>query len=199
MLGKVAGLLHYVRNDGVFSEVMTDSIFYATISAIDFAEITMKFILSILLILLTSGVNAESTNLPSSCNPIVVEGESMMLTAEKPLLVMIHNLSNTDLWITHPVSDPSASAGWSSRLQAGNWSALALDKKAFELSCIESQPGHEQQVPCRGVISVCKWLGVTMPTKEKGTRWAGENMTLSDLTAHLGGRGFELPINDKIR
>lgn len=116
-----------------------------------------------------------------------------MLSTKKPLLVMIHNLSSTDLWITHPVSEPSASAGWSSRLQAGNWSALALDKESFELSCIESKPGHEQQVPCMGVISVCRWPVVTMPKQASGTFWAGEDMSLSALAEHLGGRGFGLP------
>jgi len=152
----------------------------------------MKFALSILLLLFTGIISAEET-ISSTCKPVAVTGESVMVSAKKPLLVVIHNLSNTDLWITHPVSDPGASAGWSSRLQAGNWSALALDKEKFELSCIESKPGHEQQVPCQGVISVCRWAKVTMPAKETGTYWAGENMALSSLTEHLGGRGFKLP------
>ncbi|WED43012.1 hypothetical protein [Legionella cardiaca] len=152
----------------------------------------MKLIISFLLILGLNLVHAEAT-LPSSCKPIPVKGESVILSAKKPLLIMIHNSSNTDLWISHPVSEPSASAGWSSRLQAGNWSALALDKESFELSCIESKPGHEQQVPCMGVISVCRWPSVTMPAQSAGTFWAGEDMKLQALTAHLGDRGFGLP------
>ncbi|KTD24195.1 hypothetical protein [Legionella maceachernii] len=151
----------------------------------------MKVIVSILLFLMVGAVNAED-KIPSGCKPIAVTGETVMVSAKKPQLVMIHNLSNADLWITHPVSDPGASAGWSSRLQAGNWSALALDQTNFELSCIESKPGHEQQVPCQGVISVCRWAKVTLPPKETGTYWAGENMVLSNLKEHLGGRGFEL-------
>ncbi|OCH99370.1 hypothetical protein A8135_06695 [Legionella jamestowniensis] len=151
----------------------------------------MKFIVSLLALLYFTLANAEMT-IPASCKPISVK-ESAMLSTKKPVLVMIHNLSNTDLWITHPVSDPSASAGWSSRLQAGNWSALALDKESFELSCIESKPGHEQQVPCMGVISVCRWPAVTMPSQSSGTFWAAEDMSLSALTEHLGGRGFGLP------
>lgn len=152
----------------------------------------MKFILSSLLIFLASNVMAEEAP-PSSCRPLMVQEETVMLSAEKPLVVIIHNLSKADLWITHPVSEPNASAGWSSRLQAGNWSALVLDKEAFELSCIESQPGHEQQVPCRGLISACSWATVTMPSQGKGTYWAGEDMSLSALLNYLGGRGFGLP------
>ncbi|CDZ76066.1 hypothetical protein BN59_00330 [Legionella massiliensis] len=153
----------------------------------------MKAVLFIFFLGLVGGVYADNSTLPATCKPVRIKQASANLSAKKPLLVMIHNLSSTDLWITHPVSDPSASAGWSSRLQAGNWSALALDKDGFELSCIESKPGHEQQVPCSGVIAICKWSTIAVPEKEKGTFWAGENMTLSALASHLGGRGFELP------
>ncbi|STX44993.1 Uncharacterised protein [Legionella donaldsonii] len=156
----------------------------------------MRFVFSLVLVLLMNTANADE-NMPVSCKPITVDGESVMLSAEKPVLVMIHNQSKTDLWITHPVSDPSASAGWSSRLQAGNWSALALDKESFELTCIESKPGHEQQVPCTGVISACRWSSITMPAQTTGTFWAGEDMSISALTAHLGSRGFELPASSQ--
>ena len=103
---------------------------------------------------------------------------------------MIHNLSTIDLWITHPVTEASANAGWSSRLQGGNWSALALDKESFELSCIESRPGHEQQVPCAGLLAACQYSPVKMPKAEAGTFWAGEDMALSALKAHVGSRGI---------
>ena len=76
--------------------------------------------------------------------------------------MMIHNISEMDLWITHPISDPSAGAGWSSRLQSKRWSAFALGSQSFELSCIESKPGHEQQVPCAGALVVCQWPNVAI-------------------------------------
>jgi len=152
----------------------------------------MKCILSIILIIVTFCSRAEEI-FPVGCNALVVHEEAMTLVTEKPTVVMIHNLSTIDIWITHPVSDPSASAGWSSRLQAGNWSALALDSKSFELSCIESRPGHEQQIPCAGVLAACQWPTATVPKGETSTYWAGEDMPLSALTAHIGSRGFKLP------
>ena len=152
----------------------------------------MKYILSVLCILMVSNVSADEI-FPTGCKPIVVKDELVTLSADKPVLVMIHNLSSVDLWITHPVSEPNASAGWSSRLQGGNWSALALDKKSFELSCIESRPGHEQQVPCAGLLAICQWTKMTPPKSASGTFWAGEDMTLTALTAHVGSRGFILP------
>jgi hypothetical protein len=152
----------------------------------------MKYVISLLLGLMMFSANAEEI-FPAGCKPLLVAEELIKLSAEQPTLVMIHNLSNVDLWITHPVSDPSVSAGWSSRLQAGNWSALALDKKDFELSCIESRPGHEQQVPCAGLLAACQWPKVTVKKGETGTFWAGEDLSLSALTAHVGSRGFVLP------
>jgi hypothetical protein len=152
----------------------------------------MKILLSLLLLLMGHMIYAED-GFPVSCKPIAVQGESIVLKAKEPQVVLIHNLSPSDLWITHPVSDPGASAGWSSRLEAGNWSALAVDKESFELSCIESKPGHEQQVPCSGVTAVCEWQNVKIPEQSTGTFWAGENLTLPALTGHLHGRGFVLP------
>ncbi|MGQ3890741.1 hypothetical protein [Legionella sp. CNM-4043-24] len=154
----------------------------------------MKWLPALLSVLLVSAAQADD-NFPASCQPIAVQSDSLILKTTKPLVVLIHNISSSDLWITHPVSDPGASAGWSSRLQAGNWSALSVDKASFELSCIESKPGHEQQVPCVGMIGVCEWPGVKIPAQLTGTFWAGEDMALPALTAHIGGRGFVIPVS----
>lgn len=152
----------------------------------------MRILLSVCLLLLSTALFAEST-LPKGCQAIPVQGESVTLKAKKNKLVFIHNISNLDLWITHPVTDPGASAGWTSRLQAGKWSALVVDKPTFILNCIESRPGHEQQVPCEGVIAVCKWKGVKIPASAQGTFWVAEDLSLDGLTAAAGGRGFVLP------
>jgi hypothetical protein len=147
----------------------------------------MNYFLVVILMLVALHTQAEEI-FPSGCQPLMLHDDQVMLSTDKPILVMIHNLSTLDLWMTHPVSEPTA--GWSSRLQAGHWSALALDKKTFELSCIESRPGHEQQVPCQGLLAACQWTHIKLPKQEAGTFWAGEDMSLSALTAHVGSRGF---------
>ncbi len=154
----------------------------------------MKRIWSLFLVLAAGGVNAAD-NFPATCNPVAVQKDSPVLQAKQAQVVLIHNISTSDLWITHPVKDPGASAGWSSHLEADNWSALVVDKDSFELNCIESKPGHEQQVPCVGLISVCEWPGVKIPADAKGTFWAGENLPLQTLTAQLGGHGYGLPVS----
>lgn len=151
----------------------------------------MRIVAFLCATLLATSLYAEST-FPKGCHPVTVQGESVTLQA-KIKLVYIHNLSNSDLWVTHPVTDAGASAGWASRLQANNWSALAVNKTPFILNCIESRPGHEQQIPCEGAIAVCQWPKVKIPSStEEGAFWAGEDKSLDALNAELGSRGILL-------
>lgn len=152
----------------------------------------MRVCALICLLLLSTLAKAEST-LPQGCQAIAVQGESVALKAKKAKLFFIHNITGYDLWITHPVTNPSASAGWSSRLQSENWSALVIDKGPFDITCIESRPGHEQQIPCEGAIAVCQWTGGKIPASKGGDFWASEDLSLSALISAIGGRGFVLP------
>ena len=144
--------------------------------------------------LLSSLAWAEST-LPVGCQAVKVQGESVKLTFEKSKLAFVHNLTNTDLWVTHSGASYNTDSSWAGRLQAGNWSALVVDKPPFILNCIESRPGHEQQVPCEGAIAVCLWLGVDVSDKQdgQGALWTEEDKSFSALTAAVGARGLVLP------
>ncbi|WP_133131193.1 hypothetical protein [Legionella yabuuchiae] len=155
----------------------------------------MRFLITLLMGVMSFLANAQDI-LPLGCKPVAVTQGTVKLSTSKPTLVMIHNISSSDLWVTHPVSDPSASAGWSSRLQVGNWSALALTEKEFELSCIESKPGHEQQIPCSNALAVCTFDELTWPQKnDDGTYWAGEDLSLNALKGYIGRRGFVIPVS----
>lgn len=151
----------------------------------------MKYILSMILIF--TACNACATDIfPVGCKAIIIKEGPLILSAPKPVLIMVHNLSNHDLWVTHPVSDAGASAGWSSQLESDRWSALALHDQSFELTCIESKPGHEQQVACAGLLAVCEWTNRAIPQEVSHTYWAGENMKLSALKEHITQQGFVL-------
>lgn len=153
----------------------------------------MRVLVTLCMVLLSSYVLAAESILPKGCQAVAVQGDAVTIKAKKSSLVFIHNLTSADLWITHPVAEPSASAGWTSRVQGGKWSALSLDKGPFVLNCIESKPGHEQQVPCEGAIAVCKWKDAKIPANAQGTFWAAEDMSLAALKAAVGARGFVIP------
>jgi len=130
---------------------------------------------------------------PKECIPLVIDSDLIVIPSAKARIIMIHNLSTVNLWITHPISEPGATAGWSSLLQSGNWSALSMNHAQFELSCIESRPGHEQQISCKNVVGVCEWPTAAQPNKPTGIFWAAENMALSPLIAFIGRHGFMVP------
>lgn len=151
----------------------------------------MQRFLFIVLTFFSSHLFAEAL-LPAGCQPLRIEGESVLLKTQKSALFMIYNAGDKVLWLTHPVDNAGASAGWTSQLQPQRWSALSIGED-FSLSCVESTPGHEQQIPCQDAISVCRYKKVQFPQDAEGSYWAGENLPLNELLAHLSKRGFILP------
>lgn len=151
----------------------------------------MRIIIGLFLCLVAGALFAKS-GFPVGCKAIVMRGQTVNLKTKHAKTMFIHNISSSDLWLTHPVTGEGANAGWTSRIQAGNWSALAVDKPSFILGCIESKPGHEQEVPCEGAIQACQWRQANPPKGEKGTFWAAEDQPLAVLTAALESRGFVL-------
>lgn len=131
-----------------------------------------------------------------SCKAVAIKAQVEVASAKKPSLIMIHSLSSADLWLTHSVSDTKLSSGWSSRLQPRHWSVFALNKALFEVSCIESKPGHEQQIPCKEAILLCQYFPEEMPkslVENEENYWAVENITGSALNEYLSRNGFKLP------
>lgn len=146
----------------------------------------MPLRLSILFIaLIASPLSFADEILPNHCQAFVIDGDSIHIPKEKPRVMLFHNLAKTDIWLV--------SESTSSKLTPNNWSALALDKSALQLNCIESKPGHEQVVSCQEVISSCIWPISARPKDKKGLIWAGEDMQLENLSAYIARQGFVLP------
>lgn len=152
----------------------------------------MKFIIMNFLIMMSWNIYATDA-LPKACNSIAITQATVTLPNSAPSLILMNNVSEMDLWITHPISEPNASAGWSSRLQSKYWSALALGNEAFELSCVESKPGHEQQISCAGALVICEWPNLKGADSKKMPYWAAENMPLAELLSSLSQKGFKMP------
>ncbi|KTD22466.1 hypothetical protein E3983_01050 [Legionella israelensis] len=151
----------------------------------------MRYFSVILLSLFWGFVHAGSA-LPEFCQAIRIDDETALLKTSKTALFMIYNRTDNTLWLTHPVENPGASAGWTSELQPGHWSALNIGQD-FTLNCVESSPGHEQQVSCKDAIRICRYKKVRFPKNNQGSYWAGENLPLKELLSHLAERGFVLP------
>jgi hypothetical protein len=156
----------------------------------------MKY-LWIWLMLSISSLSVAQEMYPKGCAPWVIKTPEVGLSSQQPTVMMLHNISDTDLWITQVLKDnPGVKAGFTSLVEAGKWSALTFSEptELFTIRCIESKPGHEQPVPCAEVLAVCHWLKTKLPESAKGTFWAAENMDFNPLKAYIERRGFILEI-----
>lgn len=129
------------------------------------------------------------------CHPISIKNDVALLKVKKPALIVLHNTSEHTVWLTHPIKNPGASAGWTSELSANHWSALFLtpEKESFKLACIKSIPGHEQRVACVEVLRLCTLSTQSVPKNANTAFWALENINKNDLNPKLVQRGFDWP------
>ena len=108
------------------------------------------------------------------CQTFTFTDTNIALTTNEPLVIVIHNISDKKVYLNdNNTAIPSL-------IEKDRWSQFSLVKKSIVISCIESLPGHEQQVPCKEVISACQF-----PLKSKHittTGWLAENLQNSPLT-----------------
>lgn len=127
--------------------------------------------------------------LPAGCSALVIPDERLALDANKHTFVMLHNISNSDVWI---INKENVSGFASSIIHPNHWSALVLNNsvKEVKFSCVESRPGHEQQTSCHDVLAACYWPLAKIPEQKKNTGFVVEDIDLSSLTAYIARLGF---------
>ena len=113
--------------------------------------------------------------------------------APKQSLILIHNKTKNPLWVTHPSTNPSMHAGWSTPLAVKRWSAIAVDRNHFRIQCIEAMPGAEQQISCRVSIQICEVEGPKFTKTNGGSYWVAENQRLEKLIQKVVQREIKLP------
>lgn len=144
----------------------------------------MKRCLFLLLCVVVAYAQAESFN-PKGCRTVSLQNGALTLTKIRPARIFMHNTTGAKLWVTHPDTDINNKVNWLSQIQAGHWSILALSRPSFALICIESQPGHEQQVPCESVLDFCALSKDTHNEVDKKTMWLAEDITKTLLKDYL--------------
>ncbi len=154
---------------------------------------TTKF----LLILLLSFSGIAFADLKVICKPLKAkehEKNIILPGVDQPrttVIYFIQNIAKQSLWLDHPVQRRSASAGWSSYVQPGMWSALLVNRKDFAISCAEIQPGKVDYLHCEKVISICSPEKLAVDSKRKGSYWLTENKSWDDLLKALEKRGVK--------
>lgn len=146
----------------------------------------MKKIILLLFISLSWSLEAQEI-LPNGCKPFVIDKTSLIVPKGKTHLLALHNLTETDLWII--ALTPNTSADLTGHLEANAWSLLKTNGKRLTFNCIESKPGHEQQVSCQSTLSICEWP-ILSEQRKKEVFWIAENTSLSSLIAYATRKGW---------
>lgn len=151
-----------------------------------------KNILYLILFLNLTGLARGELKLPNNCQPIAITSATVDFSSfvvQNPTLIIIHNLAKTNLWLT--LHDEVANYdNLSSMISADHWAAIIWSHKSSKFSCIETRPGHEQQISCEGMVFLCRWE-ITKSKKDiPANFWLAENMSLPILLEHLSSHGF---------
>ena len=132
---------------------------------------------------------------PENCTPAGFEyrGNSIVLntdTQSSQGLYLLNNTSDSDYWITHPVKDPGASAGWTSDINPGNWSAFTVNIPGFELTCMKTGQSSMETLPCEKVLKVCRISKPSFKPDMSGNYWVSEDKPLGTVLDEIKGRGI---------
>jgi|GEM_PF-6059396 len=131
----------------------------------------------------------QSQNIPEGCSSegFTFQNGQLILGLGNGLfnqqVYFVHNNSDYEqLLLSHP-TNTAMSAGWESRLDQGQWSALAMNQSNFVINCFGRKPGAIGYVDCKAVLEVCSYSKAKMGGG--GSYWMSENKSLSDTISSL--------------
>ncbi|MEW6144831.1 MAG: hypothetical protein AB1598_07405 [Thermodesulfobacteriota bacterium] len=153
-----------------------------------------------LFLILISFLNCKAGNesgvFPENCTGAGFEyrGDGVILNTEgqsSQSLYLLNNKSESDYWITHPVKDPGASAGWTSDINPGNWSAFTVNIPDFELTCMKTGQSSMETLDCEKVLKVCRITNPVFKPDMSGNYWVSEDKPLGAVLDEIRSRGIE--------
>ncbi len=137
---------------------------------------------------LATVVSTNNSNIPTGCSNAGFSFQNGQLilasqnSSSNPQLYLFHNNSDYEqLLLSHP-TNTAMSAGWDSRLDQGQWSALAINQPGFVINCFGRKPGAIGYVDCKSVLEVCAYPEANVGS---GNYWVAENKSLFDTLSSL--------------
>jgi hypothetical protein len=152
-------------------------------------------LLFIAILFFNCNANNTKSGFPENCDQSGFEfrDSSIILdpgSTPKQNLYLLNNTSDSDFWITHPVKDPGASAGWTSNLNPDNWSAFTVNVPDFELTCTKTGQGSLDSIPCKKVIKLCRVINPVFKPDMSGNYWVSEDKPLEAVIDEIRSRGI---------
>lgn len=141
---------------------------------------TLVLILSMFLYIVASGstiqLNCKSSQIKYAQHNLILNTKK----ANQPQIYVFENESTTPILLNHVKNPPGASAGWASKLNPQNASALMLmpNKHKFVMSC--SVFNSYQSLDCAKVLKVCVVKNLASEKmKTIGDFWVVENKPMN--------------------
>lgn len=145
-----------------------------------------KALLISLLVCVYIGVNA----FPKGCYPLSLDKENITFKTKDQQLFYVHNKSELVVYLAFINRTGTAHAGWTTKIDGGSWSALALADSKLTFHCVEERPGSEQRVDCARVIEACRQAGLTFSKESLGNYWVANNNTYDVINEAVRRRGI---------
>ena len=143
--------------------------------------------------------NIKRVVMPDYCSPrgFKVIGEDFLLNPGKnnlrQRLYLLHNSTKRPIYVVHNGAHPASRMGWMTRIYPQRFTALALDKDNFELTCEQRDGEKLRQINCSRVIQICRANRPKFIVGTEGSYWLVENQpSARRLAIAAGVRGVRL-------
>lgn len=131
--------------------------------------------------------NKQATlSYPPNCKPVAFHFEGKQVVLKGPVaptkqIVYLFNNSGTASYFLNQATgkEGSASAGWTSKIDPGQWSAIVVARNNFKWACQDLVPGKTNEITCKSVLHVCQFQGKPN-LLNSGDYWLSENKSLPD-------------------
>lgn len=123
---------------------------------------------------------------PKGCEAKSIEQEHLQLNASSRQLMFMHNISENNIWLANS-SHPRLTL----EMKPGQWNVLYLPHGQDVWKCVQSIPGHEQQISCQTGIALCEWSAkIDKSKRPKQGMWLAENTSYAEAKAYLQRMGW---------
>lgn len=147
----------------------------------------------------TNGFDTKPTSeFPQGCGQggYSYSGQTIAFTSDgstKQRIYLIKNTANYIVVLNNVSQNNGMDAGWATRLDPGHWSALAMNRNQFTLSCMARRevPPSLSYVSCSEAVKVCAITPSMQNNSQNGSFWIAENQDLNSVMRAITSKGFQ--------
>ncbi len=129
---------------------------------------------------------------PKGCEPLSTVKDSIHIKSKKLGVYYFHNMSKSNIYLAFVDDGSGRLSRLTSLISPNNYSAISLEDQSVSINCVESRPGSEQRMDCRGLIDVCQMAKIKGNSAKQKAVWLASDMSLTGVNAKLAYSGLKL-------